>query len=819
MEQAESAARDGRVALKMFIAILMAIAALAGGRANAALDLNRVAVTRLDNGLTLLVLEEHSRPIVSVQMLYKVGGRDDPAGRMGLAHFFEHMAFRASKNFPGTRLVDDIYDAGGEWHGYTWIDQTTYFATAPASELDLLLRIEADRLGRLRIAEEDVKAEFGAVLAEMNQYENDPSSVLFDALLAAAFPVHPYGKNTIGYEGDIAAITKADLDDFYAHHIGPATAVLAVVGDVDRDDVAKRAAKLFGKFKRNAEPVLPAPAEPTRAAVRRVRLTGGADQKLFKIAYPAPAASGPDFAAFLVLQALAAASEGANFLQSDWGVPAEEGSPLAKAAADVATWFIPTAQPYIFLVSGSANTNADETKIEAAVQRAVEALRQPPSAAALEAARAAVKRELLLDIATTEDAAHQLAYFEGVGALGPLLSLPEKVDAVTADDVAAAARRWLDPDRRSIGWLVPGASHASEPWTPTTLAKASPRVGAPAPDATARNGRNLALKNGAAAVIRPSALSPTVTVMAVLAGGYECALCAANDPAPGFTSVTDTSPADELPSLAARVKESISAASSAKTAPPPSTDPAERLEEIFKGRFVSGKSAGRPSALFVAVAGDVDTEEAAALIEVAFGGSPASAHAITLTPSTGDIAAAIGEDKSQAALGYMVEAPAPGSADATAWRVALYILTHHYGGRLGAEAISRRGLVYYIGSDYRAGGDNGLITLSIGVDPEKQDAMAALLKNELARLLTEPPTAKELAAAKRHLIGRRISAVQSNEEIASALARDWVEHGAVQGDDAFARMVEAVTLEELHAVLPRFTKGDIVAVRVGVKEP
>ncbi|MCA8895088.1 MAG: insulinase family protein, partial [Amphiplicatus sp.] len=114
--------------------------------AHAELDLNRVAVTRLDNGMTLLVLEDHTLPVVSLQMVYKVGGRDDPEGRMGIAHFFEHMAFRSSKNFPGTGLVSNIYAMGGEWHGYTWIDQTTYFSTAPKENLDLLLRIESDRM-------------------------------------------------------------------------------------------------------------------------------------------------------------------------------------------------------------------------------------------------------------------------------------------------------------------------------------------------------------------------------------------------------------------------------------------------------------------------------------------------------------------------------------------------------------------------------------------------------------------------------------------------------------------------------------------------
>ncbi len=116
----------------------------------AAIDLSDASVERLDNGLTLILLEDKTFPVVSIQTVYRTGAKDDPSGRLGLAHFFEHMAFRGSKNFPETGLVSEIYAAGGEWHGYTWIDLTTYFATTPKENLDLLLDIEADRMATAR---------------------------------------------------------------------------------------------------------------------------------------------------------------------------------------------------------------------------------------------------------------------------------------------------------------------------------------------------------------------------------------------------------------------------------------------------------------------------------------------------------------------------------------------------------------------------------------------------------------------------------------------------------------------------------------------
>ena len=138
-----------------FLRLLAVLLLLVSSPTPAYLDLASASVERLENGLAVIVLEAPSFPVVSVQMLYRTGAADEVSGKTGLAHFLEHMAFRASENFPDTGLVSSIYAVGGEWHGYTWLDQTTYYATVPADRLDLLLRIEADRMARLDIPAAD----------------------------------------------------------------------------------------------------------------------------------------------------------------------------------------------------------------------------------------------------------------------------------------------------------------------------------------------------------------------------------------------------------------------------------------------------------------------------------------------------------------------------------------------------------------------------------------------------------------------------------------------------------------------------------------
>lgn len=805
--------------MKRFIVLLCSLAAAGlGAPAGAALDLDRVSVSRLDNGLTLLVLEERSAPVVSVQMLYKVGGRDDPQGKMGLAHFFEHMAFRSSKNFPDTGLVSEIYAAGGEWHGYTWIDQTTYFATAPKENLDLLLRIEADRMNNLDIAADVVYAEAGAVLSEMNGYANDPSSVLFDAVAATAFQVHPYGKNTIGYGGDVRNITHTDLVAFYRQHIRPNNAVLAVVGDVDTGEVRRRVAAYFGEAKAGAPASLPPQSEPAFAAERRIRIEGDDDRRLYKIAYPAPAASSSDFPAFLVLQELLAGGSGVNFHQNEWGTPARSGSPLDKAVHGVTTWTIASAEPYLFVISGEAGPKSKESKIKGAIERALDkAARQPADQTALEKARSAVIRELILDVETTEDAAHELAFFEGVGALEQRLQLDEKVSAVTAGDVMRVAETYLNPARRTIGWYAPTDARPPQlPAPPASLAQAAVRRGAPVSAAASPPSRIAMLAGGARIIYQRSPLSPTVSVKLVAPGRYACEECTVDDPLAGYTSLIVSGEAGELPSLIERARRAISSAKRTGNIEPSSADPATLLEEIFAARFAAEGAHETAALSLIVISGDVNGEEAASLAGETFpAAGAAGVPEVTLTPGRGDIDISLSQKKAQAALGYMVAAPALSDESAIAWRIALYILSHDYEGRLGKEAISRRGLVYYIGADYRAAPEAGLITLSIGVDPDKQEAMRALLKSELARALNEPPTGEELAEAKRHLIGRRISEAQSNPEIAAALAREWLTQGALRDGADYASAVNAVSLEAVRALLPAFAGGDIVTIKVG----
>jgi zinc protease len=798
---------------------LLAVAAFASSTpAFAELDLARAGVSHLPNGLTVIMLEDHSFPLVSVQTLYKSGSAAEVTGKSGLAHFLEHLAFRGSQNFPNARATELIYDSGGEWHGYTAMDQTTYFATMPKDQLELLLRIEADRMARVVIDPAAIDAEKGAVITELHSYENDPASVLQEAVTRTAIQAHPYGSPMAGYVSDVAQLTIEDARAYYASHYAPGNAVLAIVGDFSPAEAHTLVVKGFANVPARPVPAPTFTTELPQRGERRMLLHGSVDRQYFQFAYPAPAASSSDFPAFLLLQEILSGGSGLNLRQSDWAATASvKGSLLFGATEDIGSWLPPTHDPFLFLISGSTDRMADGTVLERDIERRIDSIRQQPvSSARLDEAKAAVVRAIAEDVQTTEDAAHQLAFFDGVGALDQLLTMQRLIGAVTAADVQRVARTYLVPDRRTVGWMIPGNPPAA------LIGGGSPQPAANRPGtspdgATADQPEIRHLSAGLPAIVQSSPLSDLVTIELLLSSPVEGGSDARD--LPGLGTVIRTGPTQNL---AALLDEGMAATRQGDTAAnSPSDDPATRMEQVLAAQTTS-RLAGAPMPLAVIVSGNVDPAKAFATLEATFGrtvpGKVApTAPAISSSPKR--IQERIAKPLSQGGIGYVVEGPAPGTRDAMAWRMLLYVLTHDYSGRLGNSAIRDKGIVYHIYSMVRTDGRRSWATISIGVDPDKADAMEAELRAQLARLATDPPTAAETDAARAHLLGRDLTAAQSNDELAAKLAREFVETGGIRSHDQLRALVETITPADLANAARAFARGTVLRVDVGAAAP
>jgi len=781
----------------------------------AELDLKRADISHLPNGLTVILLEDHSFPAVSVQTLYKSGSAAEITGKTGLAHFLEHLAFRGSANFPDSKATEAIYDAGGEWHGYNAMDQTTYFSTMPKDDLELLLKIEADRMARTVIDPASIAVEKGAVITELHSYDNDPSGVLQDAVVRTALQSHPYGSPMAGYVSDVERLTIEDARGYYASHYAPGNAVLAIAGDFDLTRAKALVARSFSDVPKRPVAVAHYTAELAQRGQRRVQLNGPVDRQYLQLAYPAPAASSGDFPAFLLLQQMLAGTPGLNPRQSGWsGTKASKGSLLSGATGDIATWLPATRDPFLLMISGSINAKGDRAALEADVAGRIERLASRPIAASeIANAKLAVSRILREDVLTTEDAAHQLAYFEGIGALGPLLDMSRRIDAVTASDLQRVARSYLSPDRLTVGWMVPGdlpaeGLGASEP------APSADRQGQPSALGTAERPLLRRLSGGLPAIVQSSPLSDTVAVELVLTepvnDGERSPTLA------GLGTVTRSGQAKELPAL-------LDEAIAAWRGPPPehepkSADPERRLEQIIAAQ-IGNRPPAPPLPLAVVVSGDVDPTTVFAALESKLGSVAPGKPAATASAGgrRGVLREHISKPLAQGGIGYIVEGPPPGSRQALAWRMLLYVLTHDYSGRLGRSAITEKGLVYHIYSATRTDGLRSWATISTGVDPGKSDAMEAELQAQLARLATQPPTAEELAAARRHLLGRDLTAAQSNDELADKLVYEFVETGGLRSHEQLREMLQTVTPADIALAAQAFARGTIIRVDVGAK--
>jgi len=178
----------------------------------------------------------------------------------------------------------------------------------------------------------------------------------------------------------------------------------------------------------------------------------------------------------------------------------------------------------------------------------------------------------------------------------------------------------------------------------------------------------------------------------------------------------------------------------------------------------------------------------------------------------------IAKPLSQGGLGYVVEGPPPGTRDALAWRMMLYVLTHDYSGRLGRSAITEKGLVYHIYSSLRTNGRQTWATIWTGVDPDKADAMEAELGAQIGMLASEPPGAAEIEAARNHLLGRDVTAAQSNDELTAKLMREFVETGAVRSHEQLRLVLKSITAGDVAKAAKAFTKGTILRVDVGASQ-
>jgi zinc protease len=421
-----------------------------------------VRAATLDNGLKVLVREEHTAPLASVWCWYKVGSKDERSGLTGVSHWVEHMNFKGTANIPRDQVKGIIEQFGGTWNGYTWIDQTTYLETATRDALDRMLFIESERMARCLYDPEDCESERTVIIAELQGGENDPDVLLDQEVTATALKAHPYRHPTIGWLSDLQTMTREDLYGHYRRFYIPNNATVVVVGDVETDDALRRVERHFGSIPAGPEPERVRTVEPDQVGERRVTIHREGTTAYLKAVFHAPATTDAAFFPALLLDAVLTGAKGLNLWSSFRGAPPQRRARLYRAlverglASAISGALLPTAQPFLYAISATITEGVALASVESALLEELERVRsEGVTQAEVERAQKQLQARFVFDNDSVTNIAHQLGYFETVATADVYSELVARVDAVTLDAVAAVAASMLDTNNRTIGWYDP----------------------------------------------------------------------------------------------------------------------------------------------------------------------------------------------------------------------------------------------------------------------------------------------------------------------------------------------------------------------------
>jgi zinc protease len=416
----------------------------------------------LENGLKVLIQEVHTAPLASVWCWYKVGSKDEGPGLTGVSHWVEHMNFKGTTNIPRDQVKGIIEQYGGSWNGYTWIDQTTYLETATRDALDRMLFIESERMANCLYHPDDCESERTVIISELQGGENDPDQLLDQELTATAFKAHPYRHPTIGWLGDLQTMTRDDLYGYYRRYYVPNNATLVVAGDVDPKDAMKRVAHHFGRIEPRSLERRPHTTEPEQLGERRVTVSKPGTTAYLKVAYHAPALGDADFFAVILLDAVLTGAKGLNLWSSFRTPPPQRSARLYRALVDkglasaVIGALLPTQDPFLYSVSLTATEGTSLAVLEEATLAELDRVRTGGiSEEELTKVKNQMRARLVFENDSVTNIAHQLGYYETVATWKIYPTLLPRIQAVTIEQVNAAADRYLKAANRTIGWFDP----------------------------------------------------------------------------------------------------------------------------------------------------------------------------------------------------------------------------------------------------------------------------------------------------------------------------------------------------------------------------
>jgi len=439
-----------KLALLIFIFLLLPLSLKAEVNPVRNTVSNGVKEYKLDNGLKVLVIEDHKSPLATFQIWYRVGSRDEPAGKSGISHLLEHMMFKGTQKYGSKAFSKMVKKNGGVDNAFTTKDYTMYYQTLVSDRIDISIELEADRMQNLILAPKEVIAERDVVMEERRmRYDDDPQNSLYEEVVAAAFKSHSYHWPVIGWMSDISSIERNGLLGHYKAYYSPDNAVIVVSGDIQADEIIKKIKASFGDIAPDSGRVVVTSKESEQKGERRISLKREAELPYIITVYHTPSFPHPDSYALEVLGMILSGGKSSRLYRSI----IYEKKLAISASADYSGL---NKDPYLFLFAAAAAPGKDIKDVENALDAEIEKIkREPPTEREVQKAKNQIEASFVMGQDSIYFQAEITGMFEMLGSWKLKEQYLENIRKITPEDVSRAAKKYLHEDNRTVGILIP----------------------------------------------------------------------------------------------------------------------------------------------------------------------------------------------------------------------------------------------------------------------------------------------------------------------------------------------------------------------------
>lgn len=442
-KQAEEQMRIYRRFFALFLtALMLAVSADAMALENA------VFKTKLDNGLTVIIDEVHSAPVVAIEMWVRVGGADEQESEAGLSHVFEHMLFKGTEKRKVGEIASTVESVGGDINAFTSFDNTVYHLAVPSRQFLTGLDIISDAVQHSSFVPVELKKELEVVLEELRMNQDSPGRSLYKTLLATSYTAHPYRRPVIGYEDVIKNLKRDELLRFFKRWYIPGNMTLVIAGDVGRETALAAVKESIGGFPPGEDPHKPRPVEPAQKGLRISIATQEIKETHLGIAFHIPELKNPDTYA---IDALAGVLGGGASSRLYKKLKIED-----TLVHDISVYPMSLKEPGVFIVNGTLDARNMEKALPEALFELKRISIDGPRPDELQKVKLNIESDFVYSRETMQGIADKLGYYETIsGDYNYEKKYLEGIRAVTADDVRRAAAKYLADENMSIAVIMP----------------------------------------------------------------------------------------------------------------------------------------------------------------------------------------------------------------------------------------------------------------------------------------------------------------------------------------------------------------------------